>query len=274
MQRSVGDGHIAVKPGADGRTRLETLHQKANAKIRVPRQHADRLEAVLINTAGGLTGGDRLDWRCDAGPNTHLVVATQACERIYKSAGGQARQTTRISVGNNARLDWLPQETILFDRSALSRRIDVDLAETACLVGLETIVLGRAAMGETVTETTLHDRWRVHRAGQLVHADDLRVSGPLGPLADQPALLAGCEAVATILCCAPFDDEHWQGLARDLRSTLGPMTGPHVHAGVSAFAGKCLVRLMASDSYTLRPLAIAALSVLRRGMPLPAVWRS
>ena len=272
-QRSFGHGRIAVKPGPDGRTRLENLHQKANAKIRVPRQHAPRLEAVLINTAGGLTGGDRLDWRLEAGRDTHLVAATQACERIYKSGGGAARQTTEITVGEGARLDWLPQETILFDRSALTRRIEVDLAETSRFVGLETLVLGRAAMGETVAETALRDRWRIRRNGTLFHADDLRLAGDPSPLAGRPALLAGCRAFATIVFCAPLDDEACRRLAGGLREALAPAVGGGVRAGVSAFGGKCVVRLSASDSHILRPPVIAALAMLRQGVPLPAVWR-
>ena len=273
MQRSVGHGAIAVKAGHDGRTRLAGLHQKANAKIRVPRQHAPRLEAVLINTAGGLTGGDRLDWRLEAGRDTHLVAATQACERIYRSTGGAARQTTRIAVADGARLDWLPQETILFDQSALDRTLEIDLAETARFVGLETVVLGRRAMGETVAETALRDRWRIRRAGQLVHADDLRIEGDVAELATAPALLGGCTAFATIFACAPFDDEEWQSLAGAVRAALASFHDT-VDAGISAFAGKCVARLKAPSSDRLRNAVIAALGTLREEAALPAVWRS
>jgi len=274
MQRSVGAGRIAVKAGPDGRTRLDALHQKANAKIRIPKAYGSALEAVLINTAGGLTGGDRLDWSAMAGAGTHLVIATQACERIYKSAGGAALQTTRLDVGAGARLDWLPQETILFDDSALERSIEIDLAPDAMFTGLETLVLGRAAMGETVRRTLLRDRWRIRRAGALLHADNLRLEGDVAALADNPATLAGRTAVATLIHAAPGDDEQRAALAARLREKLAPMTGEAARAGVSAFAGKCIVRLMAPDAYRLRPLAIAALSILRNSARLPAVWRS
>jgi len=272
MQRSVGHGAIAVKAGHDGRTRLAGLHQKANAKIRVPRQHAPRLEAVLINTAGGLTGGDRLDWRLEAGRDTHLVVATQACERIYRSTGGAARQTTRIEVADGARLDWLPQETILFDRSALDRTLEIELAETARFVGLETIVLGRQAMGETVAETELRDRWRIRRAGRLIHADDLRIEGDVAELS-AAALLGRCTAFATIVACAPHDEDRWRAVAGAVRAALAPFH-EGVDAGVSAFAGKGIVRLRARSSHLLRPAIIAALGALRDRIALPAVWRS
>ncbi len=272
MQRSVGHGSVSLKPGADGRTRLAGLHQKANAKIRIPRQHAARLEAVLINTAGGLTGGDRLDWRIEAGPDTHGVVATQACERIYKASDGAAHQAATIIVADGARLDWLPQETILFDRGALDRSLAVDLAPTASFIGLETIVLGRHAMGETVRSSRLRDRWRIRRNGRLVHADDVRLDGDIAGLRGHPALLGDCAAVATILACLPVDDDQWAALAAELREAVARHMP--VRAGVSCFAGKGIVRLMAATSYDLRPAVIDALSVLRGGIALPAVWRS
>lgn len=274
MQRSVGAGRITVKAGPDGRTWLDALHQKANAKIRIPKAYGTALEAVLINTAGGLTGGDRLDWSATAGADTHLAIATQACERIYKSAGGAARQTTKLDVGAGARLDWLPQETILFDGSALDRSIEIDLAPDAIFTGLETLVLGRAAMGETVRRTVLRDRWRIRRAGVLIHADNLRLDGDVTAVAEQPATLAGCTAIATMVHVAPGDDEQRSAMADRLRDQLAPMTGGTVRAGVSAFAGKCIVRLLAPDAYRLRPLAIEALAILRDGAALTAVWRS
>ncbi|MCR9123562.1 MAG: urease accessory protein UreD [Phyllobacteriaceae bacterium] len=274
MQRSVGAGRITVKAAPDRRTRLDALHQKANAKIRIPKAYGPALEAVLINTAGGLTGGDRLDWSAAAGAGTHLVIATQACERIYKSAGGAARQSTKLDIGAGARLDWLPQETILFDDSALDRSIEIDLAPDAIFTGLETLVLGRAAMGETVRRTVLRDRWRIRRAGALIHADNLRLDGDISALADGPATLAGCTAIATLVHVAPSDDEQRAALVQRLREALAPMSGADMRAGVSAFAGKCIVRLLAPDAYRLRPLAIEALAILRDGAPLPAVWRS
>lgn len=273
MQRSVGAGRVAVKTDGAGRTRLAGLYQKANAKIRLPRQHGDVLDAVLINTAGGLTGGDRLTWTVEAAEDTQARVTTQACERIYRSSGGTARQTTHITVADGARLEWLPQETILFDRSALDRRMEVVLEGLAAFVGIETIMLGRAAMGETVHKAHLHDRWRISRDGILVHADDLRLPKSMESLA-QPAFLGGHRAFATIIHCAVMDEDGWEAQAQHLRAVLAPLRDDHCTAAVSAFAGKCVVRLMGRDTHALRPLMIAALGVINDGAALPTVWKT
>jgi hypothetical protein len=132
MQRSHGTGTLAVKLSA-GRTRIDRLHQSGNAKIRVPKTYGEALEAVLINTSGGVTGGDTLSWTLEAGPMTQAVVTTQACERIYKSTGEAGLQNSVIRVANGASLFWLPQETILFDGGRFRRTLDVALTKAPAL---------------------------------------------------------------------------------------------------------------------------------------------
>ena len=168
-QRTKGVARLATKSVA-GKTRLDIFYQESAAKIRMPESYDGRMEAVLINTSGGLTGGDRISWQVDAGANTDVTVTTQACERIYKSAGGHAEVNTTLSAGADAVLHWLPQETILFDQGALKRTLDVTLHETAEFIGLEAVLLGRKAMGEIVRSGLFRDRWRIRRSGALIHA--------------------------------------------------------------------------------------------------------
>jgi urease accessory protein len=172
FQRAEGTGRIRVHT-VDGASRLHRLYQDGCAKIRLPRDaEAVGLEAVLINSSGGLTGGDHLTWRAEAGAGARLTVTTQACERIYRSAGGVAKVETHLCLGQDAELHWLPQETLLFDQGALARSFDADLAAGARLLAVESVVLGRTAMGEQVLSGRLRDRWRVRREGRLVFADD------------------------------------------------------------------------------------------------------
>jgi len=262
-QRARGTGRIDTQV-LDGRTRLTTLFQEGCAKIRLPHTHDRSLQAVLINTAGGLTGGDEVDWQVNAVPGARMVLTTQACERVYRSLGDNARVRTRIEVGAGAHLDWLPQETILFDGGGLSRRLEADLAEGARLLAVEAVVLGRTAMDEIVRQGTLRDRWRIRREGRLVFADDLRLEGPIADLADQAPMLAGGRAFASLLL---VDDDAGRFLA-PLRAVLGP------RGGASAFEGKLFARLVAPDGFTLRQALLPALEVLRDGRPLPRVWRT
>ncbi|MDE1991803.1 MAG: urease accessory protein UreD, partial [Rhizobiaceae bacterium] len=206
-QRARGRGHLVAKT-LDGRTRLQEFFQEGAAKIRLPDTFDNSMEAVIINTAGGLTGGDRMDWGVVAGPGTRIDVTTQACEKIYKASAGTAEVVTSIKVGANARVDWLPQETILFDRSSLSRRLEVDLDETSEFLAVEAILLGRKAMGEVMVQGLFRDRWRIRRAGRLIHAEELRLDGDIASLTASHAVLKGQVAFATLLYAGPLAETY------------------------------------------------------------------
>jgi len=248
-----------------GQTRLSRLFQEGCGKIRLPRDaRAEGLEAVLINSSGGLTGGDVMTWSAEVGEGARLTLTTQACERIYRARDGVAEQTAALSVGAGGRADWLPQETILFDGGMLSRRLDADLAEGASLLAVEAVVLGRTAMNETVRYGALHDRWRVRREGRLVFADDLRLDGPIAEVRAQRPVLAGQLAFASLLLVADDASTHLAAV----RNALG------AGGGASAFEGKLFARVAAADGFALRQVLLPALEALRGAEPLPRVWRS
>ncbi|MBX5219300.1 urease accessory protein UreD [Rhizobium sp. NLR8a] len=261
-QRAEGRGHLAARL-LDGRTRIRELYQEGAAKIRLPDTFDTSMEAVIINTAGGLTGGDRMDWSVVAGAGTKIDVTTQACEKIYKASAGTAEVTTRIEVGMRARVDWLPQETILFDRASLFRRLDVDLDESAEFLAVEAVLLGRKAMGEAVETGLFRDRWRIRRSGQLIHAEELKLSEGISTLAARQAVLCGQVAFATLLYAGPLADAYL-GKVRTLLE--GPM------GGASAWNDKLVVRLAAADGFSLRKILIPVISTLRNGAPVPKVW--
>jgi urease accessory protein len=240
-------------------------YQSGSAKIRLPRAAPNAAkEAVLLNTAGGLTGGDHLVFRVAAGAGSHAVVSTQAAERIYRRLAGEARIETDLTVGSSARLDWLPQETILFDRSALSRRLVADVATDATLLAVESIVLGRRAMGETAPNVLVSDNWRVRRGGALAFADGFRLDGDAEAIMSGGATGGGANALATLLLVSP----EAEGLVDAARETL---TGIPIEGGASAWNGLLVARLLAPSAEALRYGLIALVERLR-GSPMPRVW--
>lgn len=260
-QRAFGVGRLAVRR-EDGATRLVELFQEGSAKLRLPRVRTDTVEAVMINAGGGMTGGDRFRWTVDVGDGAAAVLTTQACEKIYRAESGEARVAARLTVGAGARLDWLPQETILFDRSALARTIEADVAADGRLLLAEAVVLGRRARGETLSRAAFHDRWRIRRGGRLLFADDLKLGGDIPALAAAPPLLGGAGAFATLLLAAP-------DAAASLEAARAAVGGL---GGASAFDGKLVVRIAAPDGLTLRRALLPAIAVLSGGRPAPSVW--
>lgn len=265
LQRARGIGRIGTQQ-RDGATRLSTLYQEGCAKIRLPNTHSRALEAVLINTAGGLTGGDHMQWSADLAPGGHMVLTTQACERVYRSLGGPATVETRLNVGAGAHLDWLPQETILFASSQLDRRIEIDLAEGASLTAIEAILLGRDAMGEMALDARLRDNWRVRRTGRLLHAEATRLGGTPEER-DGLSLLLGRRAFATVLHVAPSADQCVATLAR-LRALL-PQDG---RIAASANGERLVIRALAQTGLALRRLIVPILSELSGAGSLPRLW--
>ena len=185
MQRARGVARLGVRR-VGAQSRLIENFQSGSAKLRFPRSEANEpFAAVLVNTAGGLTGGDRFSWSIDVQAEASATVASQAAERIYRRSAGHAQIETTLTVAEGAALEWLPQETILFDRSALRRTLTVDLTPSSRLLAVESIILGRTAMGESAKSIELTDSWRIRRGGRLVFADGLRLDG------DTTAILAG-----------------------------------------------------------------------------------
>lgn len=265
MQRVSAVGRLAVRRAA-GRSRLARLYQEGAAKIRMPAVEADPFEAVLINTAGGLTGGDRLSWQVEVDDGASASITTQACEKIYRSAGGQAEIACALRVGRGGGLAWLPQETIVYRDAALARRVEVELAPGARLLMAEATVFGRLAMGETVERGDFRDRWRVRRDGRLVHAEDFAVGPDLAATLARPAATGGATAMATVLL---IDDDPARHLEA-VRTILGEGGGASVWS--VGGSGKLLARLVAEDGYRLRRRLVPLLDLLNGKAGLPKTW--
>lgn len=259
LQRAEGRAEVAVSR-REGAVRLDRLYQEGCGKAILPQAGAVP-EVVFVNTSGGLTGGDRIAWGLDAGPGAALVATSQAAERVYRTAGGaaggEARIATRVTAGAGARVDWLPQETILFDGGRLARSLEVDLAGDAALLAIESVVLGRVAMGESVATGLLSDQWRIRRDGRLVHAEALR----LDAFGDGVAGLRGARAFATLAWVAP-GAELLLDAARGMVGEAG---------AASAKPGVFLARWLSEDAQDLRAAVIRLLMWLRDA-PLPRVW--
>ncbi len=264
LQRARGRAAVTWR-WQDGRTRLADLHQSGCAKMLLPKTHGTIPEAVIVNTSGGITGGDRLDYAAAVEAGASGVVTTQAAERVYRAASGTGRIDTRLTVAPRASLAWLPQETILFDGGRLARRLDVDMAADASLLLLETVVLGRAAMGETVETAEITDQWRVRRDGRLVLAEALRLTPPFSATTTGPASLGAARAFATLALVAPDAEDRLDEARRLLADTST--------AAASAWNGLLVCRFLSPDARALRSILIRFLTEFRRH-PLPRVWQS
>lgn len=268
LQRS--RGHVKIGVGCDVhmKSRLTRLLQEGCLKVRLPRpQLSGWVDAVLINTSGGLTGGDVVSVEVKLSEGAQATVTTPGCERIYRSLGTMAVIHHSLDVGRGARLDWLPQETILFDQSRLQRRVEVQLCGDAEVTIAEAILFGRTAMGETVRSGFLRDFWTIHHDGRIVLADATRVSEPFAQTLLEPTVLRGYLGVA----CVVHVGKHLEAKRDALRAAFSNSEG--CRAGVSMVNGALLARIVAPNGRALRNVLVRAIDGVRDRRPLPRNWQ-
>jgi urease accessory protein len=262
LQRASGESRVAfaVKEGA---TRLADLYQRDPCRVMFPEpEPGEPPQAVLLTTSGGVTDGDSLKMTIEIGPGARAVAATQAAEKIYRASkgGGHCSMEIAVSVGERSTLDWLPQETIMFEGARLKRRTSAYVAPGGALLACEMVVLGRAASGERFTGGLLLDSWSVRRAGTLVWTDTLRVEGetPTG------AGFGPANALATVIGVWDEPQARFEQ-ARALLADSG-----EARAGVTLVNGVMVARLL-GEATRVRSATIGFLTAFR-GRRLPRVW--
>lgn len=232
-----------------GVSRLAMLDQRAPLRVLFPEPHDPGVPlAVLVTTSGGLVGGDILDVAISAGPGAAALVTTQAAEKVYRSEGPTCGIRVELEAGPASWLEWLPNETIVFDAARLRRLTCVSLAAEARLLAGEIVVLGRLARGERFTSGLIHDAWEIHREGRLVWTDAFRLEEDLAQAHASPAGLAGASALATIV----FVGEASERLAGPLADLADRLTAGALRLATTRIGATVIARLLAEDPRALR----------------------
>jgi urease accessory protein len=245
LQRADGCGRLVLSASENG-TRIEDIFERSPTRIMFPRTGSRPVEeAVIINTGGGVAGGDRLECSVNALPGASIAVTSQAAEKVYRALYDPARVATRLKARESARLAWLPQETIVFNGARIHRTTEIELFSGAELLALEWLVLGRAAHGEIVVGGSVIDGWRVKRDGQLVWADSLRITDGTFVHLSRKALLSSCNAIATLIYFGP-DLEKRLDFLRQIISCLG------CECAVTLVSGLIVARFAANQSSDLK----------------------
>lgn len=251
LQRADGCCRVVLS-GSEIGTRIDDIYERSPIRVMFPRTgHRPVEEAVLINTSGGIAGGDRLKCSVTALPGASLAVTSQAAEKVYRALCEPARIATRLRVLGSAKLAWLPQETIVFNGARLHRSTEIELSSGAELLALESLVLGRAAYGETLVTGSLTDSWRVRQDGRLIWADNFRIASEVFAQLHRKALLANCNALATLIYFGATLHKRLE-LLREIIPSLG------CPCGATLLGGVIVVRLAAKESFDLK-LALRSL---------------
>ncbi len=245
--------------------------ERSPARVLTPRDERREAMAILLNTAGGVCGGDQLSTEVRLLPGAEASLAGQTAERIYRAYDRPARLDVHLQLDDGAALHWAPQETILFDGSRLVRRTELHAHPGSRFLAAETLVLGRRAMGETIHRLHLNDDLRIYRSDRMVFADSLRFSGDPERALQSPEGLGGSDALSTVVAQG-FDLKRACDSARDLLAEASE----ELLSGATLLGDLLVVRLVGAGA-ALRSTLIRLLEHLRGQIlgfdsGLPRVW--
>lgn len=244
-------------------TKLIDAFETGGLRLRTPNA-GEWAEAVVLNTAGGLAGGDEARMSFVVGAHADVCITTQSAEKIYRAEQKPVVLDAEVRVGDGASLVWMPQETILFDCSGLKRSLKIEMAENASVLAVESTVFGRVARGERLSAGLFHDRWRIRRGGSLVFAEDVRLAGAISEIMEKAAVGNGAHAIATLAFLSP-------GAAAYLPMVRTIVETDRIDGGASAWNDMLIVRLAGRDPLNVRNVVSEILRQLSKN-PLPRVW--
>jgi len=245
LQRAEAACRVVVGGSSKG-TRIIDVYQQSPVRVLFPKTGDDwAQEAVLVNTSGGVAGGDRLQLSVTALCGASIAVTTQAAEKIYRALNESAYITTQLNVDNAAKLAWLPQETIVFNHARLRRRMQIEISPGSELLALECLVLGRAARGETLSAGTIVDTWQVRKHGRLQWGDTFRLTDEVFAHISRKALLWDSTALATLLYFG-------SNLEEILQLIRAQAVSFDCQCGATLVGGMIVARLAARSSFELK----------------------
>jgi urease accessory protein len=249
---------------AANRTVLVDTYERGSLRLRCPKTDQG-CEAVVINTGGGIAGGDRARYGILVGEQASVTVTTQSAEKIYRALGPTARSEACLTLAGQSRVEWIPQETIFFDGAKFERRLDVDMAADASLLVVEAIVFGRLAKGEAVAHGVFRDRWRIRRKSRLVFAEDTYLADNIAATLDRPACGDGARMMASVLHVTPNAENNLAAVRQSLAASAAEW-------GASAWNGLLLVRILSPMPEAVRAAIVTVLAALGSCVA-PRVWQ-
>jgi urease accessory protein len=271
------DGAARIAVAADrGHTRLRDLYQSDPCRVLFPRPAAGApFEGIVVTTSGGIVGGDRIAIQVEAGDDSIATITTQAAEKIYRSAGLDSRMAIELTIGAGSLLEWMPQETILFDGARLRRETTIDVAPGSRLLCGEILVFGRRARGEKFTRGLLHDSWRITEGGHLIWADALHLADDIDGMMNRASSFDGAASLGTLV----FRADDAGGHLDKVREILQDSADDRCMAAATCLGSLLIMRFLGTDAAVTRRRVTKfwsafRVAVLKLPARLPRVWET
>ncbi|MGQ0621628.1 MAG: urease accessory protein UreD [Panacagrimonas sp.] len=228
------------------------------------------MDLLILHPPAGIAGGDRLSIDLSLERGAQARITTPGAAKWYRSSGVEARQNLRLSVADDAVLEWLPQEAIVFDGARVCTETDIVCAESARACGWDIWMLGRRASNEQFSRGYLHQRTRLRRGGRLLWSERVRLAGD-DPLRGSMLGWNQASVVGSFWALGLPVDESLLERCREVSE-------PGVQLGITRFEhGMMLARALGQSAERARAALTRIWSLLRpalcgaAGIP-PRIW--
>ena len=259
LQRSYGKVDIKFK-----NDNIVKFFQKGSSKALIPNTHNDYKQIVLINTAGGITGGDKFCIGLEL-DNSKICGSTQAAEKIYKGDIKEGKIDLDINLKNNSTLFWLPKEMILFNNCNLKRQINVNLSTNSNLLMSESTIFGRTAMKETFSNGNYKDFWKIFIGKKLIHVEATKSEGNIEEFLSKAATFNNNCAINITIGIGKRILENADKIKNNL------LKNNEIISEMSIWDEKLVIRTISQDSYHLG-FAIKKILFYFFNGNIPKVW--
>ena len=227
--------------------------------------------AIVVHPPGGIAGGDELELALSAGEGAHALLTTPGAGKWYRSAGPWARQRLAFELAPGASLEWLPQETIVFDGARAQLSTTVRLAAGAQYIGWEILCLGRTGSGERFERGACALRTLIERDGRPLWLERGGIDGGSELLSSQ-AGFAGQPVCGTLIAAAPGLDAALVGTCRKLDPAPG-------QGSVSLLPDVLVARYLGDSSEAAKRYFASLWALLRpalfgREAVAPRIWQT
>lgn len=262
----------------DGET-TRLMRRKHVGPLRVQKplypEHPSTCHAIVVHPPGGVVGGDELRLDIDAGPDARALLSTPGAAKWYRANGHRSRQQLRIHIAEGAALEWLPQETILFNAADVVFDSIIDLSADARYLGCEILCFGRTASGETFDQGRVQQSMTIRRDGKplwleqgVLEAGSRQMRSPLG--------LGGHSVCASLIAVGAVTSPNLLSTVRDQCAACSDAQGQF---GVTQMKSVIIVRYLGGNSEIARRVMLAAWQVLRpallnRAAVIPRIWNT
>ncbi len=271
-------GHLQLT-FAKTETGTQLISSQVQAPLKIQRpfypEGPEVCHSVILHTAGGIVGGDRLTLTLQLQPHAHTLITTAAASKLYRSTGPTAQQQIHIDIAAGACLEWLPQETIVFDQARYRQDLRINLAPGAHWLGWEITRFGRSASGEKFVSGDWRSHTEVWQGDRPLWIDRQWLPGS-PEIFHSPHGLADCPVVGSFAWIGQPVDRELIEAARNLASQTLPDLSP-AQFGVTELPLGMLCRYRGSSNLEVRRGFCAIwhllrLSFLKRPACAPRVW--